>query len=379
MPKQRKTDKQLEEIYESGQYRVSQERNDFLIPQIIDFVNTRQWINIRPEYQRRLVWDKGKKSRFIESLLMNIPVPPVFLFENELSRYEVMDGQQRINSILEFYENTLPLSGLEKWTDLNGRTYAECPPIVQRGFDRRRLSAVVLLAESKSFGAGREDIRKLVFERLNTGGLTLKPQELRNCLYAGPFNEMLIALAGQRLFDEIWEIPPYEDNLRHGHANRALADNNLYRRMADCEIVLRFFAFREKERIKGSVRNILDSCMERHRAVDETTRREWSQRFLSLLHLAKEIFGKDTFRITDRDGDRKLSQPLYDAVMVSLDRLYERRQALLTNKARIVEQLSRKLRQKAFYALVVGRPNTADAVKTRLRKVELLFRRVAGV
>jgi hypothetical protein len=119
--------------------------------------------------------------------------------------------------------------------------------------------------------------------------------------------------------------------------------------------------------------------MKEHRALDETTRREWSARFLSLLGLAKDIFGKDTFRITDHDGKKKLSQPLYDAVMVSLDRLYEHRQALLTNKVRIVEQLNRKLRQKAFYALVVGRPNTAGAVKTRLRKVELLFRRVAGI
>ncbi len=75
MPRERRTDQQLENVYESGQYRVSQERNDFLIPQVIDFIKTKKWINIRPEYQRRLVWDRGKKSRFIESLL---EVPPVF-------------------------------------------------------------------------------------------------------------------------------------------------------------------------------------------------------------------------------------------------------------------------------------------------------------
>ncbi len=95
---------------------------------------------------------------FIESLLLNVPVPPVFLFERESNWYEVMDGQQRLNAIVEFYENRFPLSGLEKWTALHGRTYADCPPTIQRGLDRRRISAVVLMAESAhgSIGAQKD-------------------------------------------------------------------------------------------------------------------------------------------------------------------------------------------------------------------------------
>ena len=379
MAKSNRTNRQLEEIYESGQYRVSQERNDFLIPQVVDFVKEKMWINIRPEYQRRLVWDKSKKSRFIESLLMNIPVPPIFLFECELNRYEVMDGQQRINSILEFYDNSLPLTGLEKWDDLNGRTYKECPPIIQRGFDRRRIAAVVLLAESKSFGAGKEDIRKLVFQRLNTGGLTLKPQELRNCLYSGPFNELLIELAGNRLFDEIWGIPAYEDHITHGHVSRTLAENTLYMRMTDCEIVLRFFAFRESERIKGSVQSILDSCMERNRNLDQKQRKEWHNRFIDILKLSREIFGKNVFKISEEETKKKPSQSLYDAVMVSLDRLYDHRNKLIKKKARLCEAMNQKLREEIFYALIVGRPNTAKAVKQRLDQTERLFRNVIGL
>src|SRR5262245_34137240 len=146
MPKHRKaTPNQIEKIYDSGQNRVTQERNDFLLPQIRDFVREKKWLNLRPEYQRRLVWDRQKKSLFIESLLMNIPVPPIFLYENDLNRYEVMDGQQRLNAILEFYENRLTLAGLETWKVLNGLTYSECPPRLQSGLDRRRISANVLL------------------------------------------------------------------------------------------------------------------------------------------------------------------------------------------------------------------------------------------
>ena len=76
--KSKLTPKQLEDIYDSGDRRLTQERNDFLLPQILDFVRQKKWMNIRPEYQRRLVWDNRKKSLFIESLLMNIPIPPIF-------------------------------------------------------------------------------------------------------------------------------------------------------------------------------------------------------------------------------------------------------------------------------------------------------------
>jgi hypothetical protein len=373
MPRQRLTDREIEQMYDSGDFRVAQERNDFLLPQVLDFIKTRKWINIRPEYQRRLVWDRTKKSRFIESLLMNVPIPPVFIFEWELSRYEVMDGQQRLNAIVEFYENRFALSGLEKWGVLNGRKYADCPPTIQKGLDRRRISAVVLLAESAQFGKKSEDIRRLVFQRLNTGGLSLKPQELRNSLYSGTFNDLLIELAGNRLFDEIWEIPPYEDHMRGTHISRELAENSLFKRMTDCEIVLRFFAFRDKEQIKGSIRSILDACMKDHRNLDDALRDRWRTEFLERLKLAKGIFGADTFRIEGENGRKNLSQPLFDAVMVAVDRLYARRTELLSQKAEIAAQLRRRLKHEKFYELVVGRPNTADALKKRLDIVERLF------
>src|SRR5437762_9269499 len=106
------TPHQIEKMYDSGENRVTQERSDFLLPQILEYVREEKWLNIRPEYQRRLVWDRRKKSLFIESLLMNIPIPPVFLYEYDLNRYEVMDGQQRLNAVLDFYDNTLVLTGL---------------------------------------------------------------------------------------------------------------------------------------------------------------------------------------------------------------------------------------------------------------------------
>ena len=101
-----------DEFYAKRSFRVVYQTNSFLLPQIRDLINSRNIINIRPEYQRRLRWTVLQKSRLIKSLLLNIPVPSVFFFENEAARYEVMDGQQRLNTIKEFMNNEFSLSSL---------------------------------------------------------------------------------------------------------------------------------------------------------------------------------------------------------------------------------------------------------------------------
>jgi Protein of unknown function DUF262 len=231
------SDAQLEQLYDESSSRILQERNDFFLPQIRDFVAKNQWVNLRPEYQRRHRWDSKKQSRLIESLLMNVPVPPVFLYEKELNRYEVMDGQQRLASLLDFYSNKLQLTGLETWSGLNKRRYNDLPSKLKRGLDRRRISAVVLLAESArpTQSANSTDIRHEVFERLNTGGAPLNQQELRNCIYSGPFNDLVVKLAALKLFRKMWGIPTPGGS----KITDELRDNKLFQTMGDCQIVLR--------------------------------------------------------------------------------------------------------------------------------------------
>ena len=372
MAKKKLTDREIEELYDSGRFRLTQERNDFLLPQIIDFVRTQRWINLHPEYQRRLVWDRKKKSLLIESLLMNVPIPPVFLYEYDLNRYEVMDGQQRLNTVVDFYDNRFSLAGLETWSSLNGRTYAECPPRIQRGLDRRRISATILLAESGQITPEDSDVRKIVFERLNTGGQNLNAQELRNCLYSSEFNNMITRLASNRLFNEVWEIPPYEDNIRGGHISSELMENKLYKRMGDCEIVLRYFAFRRRSKIRGSVKKILDTCMNDFEKEDVEGIKKLEEIFITRLKLAVDIFGDKTFRIK-RNERWALSQPLYDAVMVVLDKLYANKDVFVEKRNEIVTKLTEMLEDENTYELIVGRPNTSDAIKKRQEKLEVFF------
>ncbi len=374
MAKTKPTAREIEQRYESGTLRLSQERNDFLLPQVLEFVRSNKWINLHPEYQRRLVWDRKKRSLFIESLLMNIPIPPVFLLEWEYGRYEVMDGQQRLSSIVEFYENRFKLTGLESWPELNGRTYAECPPTIQRGLDRRRISAVVVLAENLSLQENRYDIRRIVFERLNTGGQNLNAQELRNCVYSGLFNQLLIELAGNDLFDDIWEIPRYSDHIRTTHVSPELAGNSLYKRMRDCEIVLRFFAFRKKSNIRGSVKSILDRCMQDNLDIGSSQVDELREIFTTRLDLCHTLFGDMTFRLQEKKGPPQLSHPLYDATMIAADRLFDSADALIKNRKAVANALANALKDENTYELIVARPNTADAIRKRLDKVESIFR-----
>jgi hypothetical protein len=372
--------REIKKLYDSGDRRLTQERNDFLLPQILDFVQTKKWMNLRPEYQRRLVWDKKKKSLFIESLLMNIPVPPIFLFEFDYNRYEVMDGQQRLNAVVEFYNDKFPLAGLESWSELNGLTYSQCPDTIQRGLDRRKIAANILLAESAGSADAAKELRRTVFERLNTGGQQLNAQELRNSLYSGPLNEMLIRLAGYRLFNEIWQMPIYDQNYKRetGYISPKLAENKLFKRMTDCEIVLRFFAFREPENIKGSVRSILDNYMERNMQPTEEKLARFESRFKQAVDTSFAIFGDKTFQIIDEAEEWKLSQPLFDAVTVAVDALSDLKDRLIDRREIILERLTTLMKKKSNYDILVGRANTAESIKRRIKLVRRVMEECAA-
>jgi Protein of unknown function DUF262 len=367
---QKVSNQELEKLYDQSSARILQERNDFFLPQIRDFISKKQLVMLRPEYQRRDRWDAKKQSRLIESLLMNVPVPPVFFYERELNRYEVMDGQQRLAAILEFYNGKLVLKGLSAWSDLNGRKYRDLPSKLQRGLDRRRISAVILLAESaapQQIGSG--DIRREVFSRLNTGGTALNNQELRNCLYAGPFNNLIISLSAMPQFRRMWDIPVVKGN----RISTELRENKLFQAMGDCQIVLRFFAFRNKKKIKGSVKRMLDQCMIDNKEISPGDVKTFKADFSTRLNLIHEIFGQSAFLLPKRFGNRH-SRPLFDALMVAADRQWSNKNTLLKKRTALRKGLSNMLHRRGTYALIVGRPNTADAVKARIDLAEKIFR-----
>jgi Protein of unknown function DUF262 len=347
--------------YAESQLRVVRETKDYSLDYLQHALRPgRELINISPTYQRRLRWNNKKKSLLIESFLLNIPVPPVFLFETDYNAYEVIDGRQRLDAVSSFLANDYALTGLEYWQELNRLRFNDLPTVLKRGLLRRSLPAVVLLAETSGVEERGIDVRRVLFDRLNTGGISLNPQELRNALYPGRLNALLIQLARTEPFTTAWNIPPYTPQ-EDIDPPAELANNALFASLADAELVLRFFALRDALATgKGSLRQILDRYMEKHANVDEPTAQVMRDNFLELLQRLVDLFEGQPFRLPNG----RPSRPLYDALMIALSRTPE--VDLVANAQAIKDTLAESLGDRGLYDVLVGRGNTMDAIRSRV-------------
>ena len=147
-----------------------------------------------------------------------------------------------------------------------------------------------------------------------------------------------------------------------------MAENPLYKRMRDCEIVLRYFAFSQPN-LRGSVRSILDKYMKDALSLDAIRIAELEATFRERIEVAHEIFGAHTFRYRDTDGHWTASVPVYDAVMVALDRLWPNRQKLVGQRAKVAKAVTNLFGDPETFALIVGRPNTAKAIANRIAAI----------
>lgn len=361
----------LQQKYARSQLRVVRETKDYTLDYLRHaLAPPKPLIDISPSYQRRLRWSRKKRSLLIESFLLNIPIPPVFLYEREYNEYEVIDGRQRLQAVSEFLSNNYSLTSLGYWPELNGKRFNDLPGVIQKGLLRRSLPAVVLLAETLSPDKDEVDVRTVLFDRLNTGGEKLNPQELRNALYAGPFNEMLIRAARERVFTQTWNIPAYTDG-EEKEIPEELEKNTLFRTMADCELVLRFFAIRDAilTNRKGSLRRILDRFMKEHARDADVQIKQVEQEFTDCLAVLYRTFDEEPFRLPKTD---RASRPLYDALTVALS--LELGYDPISNKQNIQATLQRALGNRAQYDILVGRGNTITAVRDRVDLARRILR-----
>lgn len=364
-----KTDNEIENAYNNLSFRVIYQSNNFFLPQIHDLIKGKEVLNLRPEYQRRLRWPNKKKSKLIESLLLNIPIPPIFLYEGDLARYEVMDGQQRLNAIHEYLENDYPLIGLEELSFLNGKRYNELSPKLKRGLDRASISAIVLLKETKSAQSDPFKVRRYVFERLNTGGESLNPQEIRNSIFRGKFNDLIIKLARNDVFCRVFGIPPYtETDESEYYENPERQANTTYRTMNDCQIILRFFALLDDANIKGAMRTILDNCMKRNRDTSPEQLSEFEDVFNTVINACDKIFEGHPFCLhPDEKGKQRISIALFDACMVAIYRRKNNIDHYIANGLQIQTKVNLMLTTNL--ELLTGKANTAQSIKDRIRAI----------
>lgn len=298
------SESEIIEKYKKGEFRIVTEQSRYPLANLKEIFSA---YNLNPDYQRRRVWDVKRKSKLIESFIINVPVPPIFLYEYDFSKYEVMDGLQRLTSILEFFDDKYALEGLDLWSELNGKYFSNLPEEMKSAIKRRYLSGVILLKETARDEKQEKLMKRFVFERLNTGGMELSPQEIRNAMYSSDFNERINKMAESKLFRHLW-----------GNLN----DEN-YKRMEDCELVLRFFAYKSacKHNLAKTTSDILDLYAERARKFEKEDIKILENLFDETINLAYYMF-KDTAFKSNVNSSRS-EKMVYDTVMLCCAQLIE--------------------------------------------------------
>lgn len=293
---------------------------DYNLESLSQLIN-KKTIDLAPKYQRRFRWDQKRKSKLIESFLMNVPIPPIFLNEDDFGQYSVIDGKQRLSSISEFLTGKLSLNGLEVFEDLNGKNFYDLPNEFQNSITiRATVRAIIILRQSD------KDIKYEVFQRLNTGGVRLNAQEIRNSAFPGLLNDKIIALSESNEFHKMLGI-------------RSKDKSRIYQEMRDVELVLRFFALKDKwQKYAGGLKKLLDSYMDDNKNMSEKDVLKIAKQFEETIDKVESVFGYEgSFRRWLPENSKwkqQVSAPIYDAQMFAC---YKKdKQNLIQNKSKIM-------------------------------------------
>lgn len=248
-----------------------------------------------PPFQRNYVWNLAQASKFVESLVLGLPVPGVFLSkENTTGRLLIVDGQQRLMSLTNFYAGIFKgkefvLTGLN--SDLNGKTYQTLNASDRIRLDDSIIHATIVRQDQPN---DEESSIYLIFERLNTGGKPLTPQEIRACIYYGEFNQFL---------GELQKFPDWR--IVFGKENERLKEQELF---------LRFFAlYYERDTYTKPLKGFMNKFMSKNRNFEKYGRAELEDVFKKTVKIFAETIGNKSFRIGG-----PLNSAAFEATMIGL-------------------------------------------------------------
>lgn len=275
-------------------------------------------IKLDPDYQRRHRWPVDISSRLIESLLLNIPIPTIYISQDidvdeegdeDVARFTVIDGQQRLTAIYGFMKGEIRLDGLEILSEINGLTYRELPPFLMRRLEERTIKC--LRIDSTIDPQVKYDI----FERLNTGSVKLESQELRNAVGRGPFNDAIKTFAQHEDFQRLLQIPLDDPD-----------KSVKVQKMEDVELVLRFFALgggQYRETRKG-LRDFLTLRLGEFNLLTAQEIDELGNKFKTYITFIRHTLGDTAFakhRVKGGISEKRMSTfnaAVYDAIAVGV-------------------------------------------------------------
>ena len=304
-----------------------------------------------PPFQREFVWSHTQASRFIESLLIGLPVPGIFMFKEPDSRkLMVVDGQQRLRTLQCFHDGILrgrEFSLLGVSEEFSGKSYRSLTDEDRRDLDDSILHATIFQQDQPS--NDRSSIYS-IFERLNTGGIPLQPQEIRACVYRGKLNELLSKLADNPHWKEVY-----------GPATI---------RKKDEEIILRFFALHHSlEEYERPMKKFLNDFMGDHRDLDAGMSEQFRSRFEGTIATVAEVLGPEALR-----PERNLNVSVADAVLVGLAHHLEagpiqEPDALRAAHGRLLEELRKE-------GLYTSGTTSKERVKRRIELARAVYGRI---
>ena len=311
-------------------------------------------IKLNPDYQRNHRWSYETSSRLIESLILNIPVPFIYISQDidvdeevsdDISRYSVIDGQQRLTAVHDFFKNNYELTNLEVLSPLNGCRYKDLPPFLIRRLEERSIRCLRIDSTLD------QQVKYDIFERLNSGAVKLEPQELRNATCRGPFKKLIKELAKNKFF-------VINTNLTMKKKEK----------MEDEELVLRFFAFTHNDGYKeyqGGLKKFLTTKMVEFNTIDSDGLKKFSGDFEQIMNKIHDEIGRIPFaKYKFENGEfQKMSDfnvSVFDAVVNLVKKAHAENKKV--NKD-IVLQL---FKDSNFFAAVEGSTNDASKVLKRI-------------
>ncbi|MGH9605808.1 MAG: GmrSD restriction endonuclease domain-containing protein [Terracidiphilus sp.] len=321
-------------------------------------------LNLQPDFQRQFVWDPTRASRLIESVLLSVPLPIIYLAEEDDGNESVIDGQQRLTSFFDFLDGKLKLKGLQVKDDLNGNLFSALSKELQSVIKKTALRVITIKRESNS------DLKFEIFERLNSGSVALNDQELRNCIYRGPYIGLLKQLSEEADFRVL--------------LNLKTAD----KRMRDIEMVLRFAAFYHATYIKYTppMKSFMNHDMEAHQHLSAAEQDKLRFAFKKSCQLTFSLFGDHAFKRFYRgDGEdtngrwekKKINSSLYDVLMFGFTE-YEKPQIHANLDAIREAFLDLMVSNDSFIAAIELSTSSKQAIETRFDIWRSTLRRVIG-
>lgn len=352
-------DREIEKQWEDAQDSLVLQSADFSLATLHQMVGSEQ-IDVAPEYQRRERWDKLKQAELIESFLLNMPVPPIYLAEESIGRYSVIDGKQRLTAISAFMGGDLRLDNLRTFSKLNGSAIKQLPDGVRTGLAVRPLRVVTVLRQSS------EELKYEVFRRLNESAVPLNPQEIRNVLYRGPLNEAILELSSNGFLRAQWKITTASER---------------YKKMDDVELVLRFLTLRHLwKKFPGDYRFAMDTFMKDHRSAPNEELSEFRRAFENSISRCDALWGNHAFHRPEGGGWRQQALAgLYDAQMLGADSLTQAEAGALSERSAEVIKATRELfKIKDFDKAVREATNTPARVRLRVEEMTKMLKGLAA-